>query len=183
MWSWKSKKIFPFKHSHKLFNLLQDIFTCARSHREPKNSSLPKSTICFLSYVKWNKIIAQNKTTNIKKQFYQWLILFISFKFFLYIGNTCKWQTVTVHTVDRNCVRVISCQQRNCRTADCNTSKKKDKIKELAYWRFPNTAQKIKCSIEELFSKFDQIWRKLWIWSHLLKMSFNGKYQFLFSET
>ena len=175
MWSWKSKKIFPFKHSHKLFNLLQDIFTCARSHRGPKNSSLPKSTITFLSYVKWIKIIAENKTTNIKKQFYQWLLLFISFKFFLYIGNTCKSQAVTVHTVDRNCEiakLLIAIHQ-----------KKKDKIKELAYWRFPNTAQKVKCSIEELFSKFDQIWRKLWIWSHLLKMSFNGKYHFLCSET
>ena len=63
----KVKKIFPFKHSHKLFNLFQDIFACARSHRGPKSSLLPKSTMHFLSYVKWNKIIAQNKTTNIKK--------------------------------------------------------------------------------------------------------------------
>ena len=124
---------------------MQDIFTCARSHRGPKNSSLPKSTINFLSYVKWNKIIAENKTTNIKKQFYQWLLLFISFKFFLYIGNTCKWQTVTVHTVVRNCVKVISCQQRNCRTADCNTSTTTKRLnKRISILKIPKHCTKNK---------------------------------------
>ena len=29
--------------------------------------------------------------------------------------------------------------------------------------------QKVKFSIEDFFSKYDQIRRKLWIWSHLLK--------------
>ena len=124
---------------------MQDIFTCARSHRGPKNSSLPKSTINFLSYVKWNKIIAENKTTNIKKQFYQWLLLFISFKFFLYIGNTCKWQTVTVHTVVGNCVKVISCQQRNCRTADCNTSTTTKRLnKRISILKIPKHCTKNK---------------------------------------
>ena len=33
------------------------------------------------------------------------------------------------------------------------------------------TAQKIKFSIKDFFSKCDQIRRKLWIWSHLLKKS------------
>ena len=33
------------------------------------------------------------------------------------------------------------------------------------------TAQKMKFSIEDFFSKYDQIRRKLWIWSHLLKKS------------
>ena len=31
------------------------------------------------------------------------------------------------------------------------------------------TAQKMKFSIQDFFSKCDQIRRKLWIWSHLLK--------------
>ena len=31
------------------------------------------------------------------------------------------------------------------------------------------TAQKMKFSIKDFFSKCDQIRRKLWIWSHLLK--------------
>ena len=34
-----------------------------------------------------------------------------------------------------------------------------------------NTAQKIKFSIKDVISKCDQIRRKLWIWSHLLKKS------------
>ena len=34
-----------------------------------------------------------------------------------------------------------------------------------------NTAQKMKFSIENLFSKYDQICRKLRIWSRLLKKS------------
>ena len=32
-------------------------------------------------------------------------------------------------------------------------------------------AQKMKFSIKDFFSIFDQIRRKLWIWSHLLKKS------------
>ena len=32
-------------------------------------------------------------------------------------------------------------------------------------------AQKVKFSIKDFFSKYDQIRRKLWIWSHLLKKS------------
>ena len=31
------------------------------------------------------------------------------------------------------------------------------------------TAEKMKFSIKDFFSKCDQIHRKLWIWSHLLK--------------
>ena len=34
-----------------------------------------------------------------------------------------------------------------------------------------NTAQKMKFSIKDFFSKYDQIRRKLRIWSHLLKKS------------
>ena len=45
-----------------------------------------------------------------------------------------------------------------------------------------NTAQKVKFSIEDFFSKCDQIRRKLRIWSHLLKKSFNRKLHFLCSE-
>ena len=33
------------------------------------------------------------------------------------------------------------------------------------------TAQKVKFSIEDIFTKCDQIRWKLWIWSHLLKKS------------
>ena len=34
-----------------------------------------------------------------------------------------------------------------------------------------DTEQKMKFSIKDLFSKCEQIHRKLWIWSHLLKKS------------
>ena len=34
-----------------------------------------------------------------------------------------------------------------------------------------DTAQKMKFIIKDFFSKYDQIRRKLWIWSHLLKKS------------
>ena len=34
-----------------------------------------------------------------------------------------------------------------------------------------NTSQKMKFSIKYFFSKCDQICRKLWVWSHLLKKS------------
>ena len=34
-----------------------------------------------------------------------------------------------------------------------------------------NTAQKIKFSIKDFFSNCDQIRKKLWIWSHLMKKS------------
>ena len=41
------------------------------------------------------------------------------------------------------------------------------------------TAQKMKFSIEDFFSKFDQILRKLRIWSHLLKKSLMENFTFL----
>ena len=48
------------------------------------------------------------------------------------------------------------------------------------------TAQKMKLSIKDFFSKYDQILRKLWIWSHLLKKSLMENFIFvqcLFSYT
>ena len=36
----------------------------------------------------------------------------------------------------------------------------------------PYTAQKMKFSIKDFFSKYDQIQRKLQIWSHILKKSY-----------
>ena len=43
------------------------------------------------------------------------------------------------------------------------------------------TAQKMKFSITDFFSKYDQIRRQLRIWSHLLKKSVNGRLHFLCS--
>ena len=40
----------------------------------------------------------------------------------------------------------------------------------LIQWQI-NTAQKMKFSIKDFFSKYDQIGSFLWIWSHLLKKS------------
>ena len=40
------------------------------------------------------------------------------------------------------------------------------------------TVQKMKFSIKDFFSKCDQIRRKLWIWSHLLKKSLMEKFIF-----
>ena len=45
--------------------------------------------------------------------------------------------------------------------------------------RIPNTAQKMKFSIKDFFSKCDQIRRKLWIWSHLLKESLTENFIFV----
>ena len=42
-----------------------------------------------------------------------------------------------------------------------------------------NTAQKMKFSIKDSFSKCDQIRSFLWIWSHLLEEILNGKRHFL----
>ena len=44
------------------------------------------------------------------------------------------------------------------------------------------TAQKMKFSIKDFFSKCHQIRRKRLIWSHLLKKSLMGKFIFLYSE-
>ena len=44
-----------------------------------------------------------------------------------------------------------------------------------------DTAQKMQFSIMDLFSKCDQIFRKLWIWSHLLKESLMKNFIFLCS--
>ena len=41
------------------------------------------------------------------------------------------------------------------------------------------TAQKIKFSIKDFFSKNDQIRRKLWIWSHLLEKSLMENFIFV----
>ena len=41
-----------------------------------------------------------------------------------------------------------------------------------------NTAQKMKFSIEDLFSKYDQIRGKLRIWSHLLNKSLIENFTF-----
>ena len=49
----------------------------------------------------------------------------------------------------------------------------------LVFWLFSaNTAQKMKFSIKDFFSKCDQIRRKLWIWSHLLKKSLMENFMF-----
>ena len=40
------------------------------------------------------------------------------------------------------------------------------------------TTQKMKFSIKDFFSKYDQICRKLWIWLHLLKNSLMGNFIF-----
>ena len=57
-----------------------------------------------------------------------------------------------------------------------NMDKKKLQIWEpFTQWL---TAQKEKFSIKTFFSKYDQIRRKLWIWSHLLKKSFTENYFF-----
>ena len=42
-----------------------------------------------------------------------------------------------------------------------------------------NTAQKMKFSFKDFFSKCDQIRRKLLIWSHLLKKSLMEKFVFV----
>ena len=39
---------------------------------------------------------------------------------------------------------------------------------------FTGTTRKMKFSIKDFFSKCDEIRRKLWIWSHLLKKSLMG---------
>ena len=41
-----------------------------------------------------------------------------------------------------------------------------------------NTVQKMKLSIKDLFSKYDQIQRKLCIWTYLLKKSLMGNFIF-----
>ena len=43
-----------------------------------------------------------------------------------------------------------------------------------------NNTQKMKFSIKDFFNKHEQICKKLWIWSHLLKI-LNGKLFFLSS--
>ena len=43
------------------------------------------------------------------------------------------------------------------------------KLALTTLYHVKNTAQKMKFSIKDFFSKYDQIRRKLWIWSHLLK--------------
>ena len=48
---------------------------------------------------------------------------------------------------------------------------------------FSNTAQKMKFSIKDFLIKCDQIRRKLWIWSHLLKKSLMQNLIFLCSAT
>ena len=45
-----------------------------------------------------------------------------------------------------------------------------------------NTAQKMKFSIKDYFSKYDQIHRKLQIWSHLLRKSLMENFIFLRCE-
>ena len=40
-------------------------------------------------------------------------------------------------------------------------------------------AQKMKVSIEDFFSKSDQIRRKLWVWSHFTEEILNAKLHFL----
>ena len=52
-----------------------------------------------------------------------------------------------------------------------NLEKKPEYLKIQESLRSENTAQKMKFSIKDLFSKCDQIRRKLRIWSHLLKKS------------
>ena len=58
------------------------------------------------------------------------------------------------------------------RGATGSPHKKKNKTKQnKTKKQAVDTEQKIKFSIKDLFSKCEQIHRKLWIWSHLLKKS------------
>ena len=41
-----------------------------------------------------------------------------------------------------------------------------------------NTSQKIKFTIKDFFGKYDQIFRKLWIWLHLQKKSLKENFIF-----
>ena len=50
------------------------------------------------------------------------------------------------------------------------------KIFHVAF--FASTAQKMKFSIIHFFSKCDRIRRKLWIWSHLVKISLTENFNF-----
>ena len=50
---------------------------------------------------------------------------------------------------------------------------------DMKYKFSPNTAQN-KFSIKDFFSKWDQIYRKLQIWSHLLKKSITERFNFFF---
>ena len=44
-------------------------------------------------------------------------------------------------------------------------------LKPPAQWKTFDTVQKMKFSIKDFFSKYDQICSFLWIWSNLLKKS------------
>ena len=50
--------------------------------------------------------------------------------------------------------------------------------KSFFYFWFIDTAQKMKFSMKDFFSKCDKIRRKLWIWSHLLQKSFMENFIF-----
>ena len=51
-------------------------------------------------------------------------------------------------------------------------------IRTKRFQKVNHTAQKMKFSIKDLFSKCDQIRRKLPVWSHLLKKSLMGNFNF-----
>ena len=53
-----------------------------------------------------------------------------------------------------------------------------DSIKSELERKRKSTAQKMKCSIKDFFSKCDQIRRNLRIWSHLLKKSLMAHFIF-----
>ena len=55
-------------------------------------------------------------------------------------------------------------------------------IRKVHYKIFRDTAQKMKFSMKELFTKCDQIGRILRIWSHLVKKSLMENFIFLCSE-
>ena len=64
----------------------------------------------------------------------------------------------------------------------CYNKVKKILQKEIATGYESDTAQKMKFSIKDIFSKCDQIRRKLQICSHLLKKSLIENLTFLHSE-
>ena len=76
--------------------------------------------------------------------------------------------------------KVISCLLYG---SDAFYNKTNHKIIIFTLLFIKDTAQKVKFSIKDFFSKCDQIRRKLRIWSHLLKKSLMVNFIFLCSET
>ena len=131
---------------------------------EIPHTVLERRTLCFSSY---KKLQIKSKTvmswSSRKKEHFLYRLLCLKDFLLTFVLFQC-----IVYWIHCQNIPTFTYQKKLLHTLFCLFLKS---LKTFSVSLIPNTAQKMKFSIMDFFSKCDQIRRKLRIWSHLQKKS------------